>query len=262
MELGLKGKVVVVSGAASGIGLATVRSLLREGAKVAGGDLNPTALVDLGRDECLAITADLATEDGNDALVGRTIDRFGRIDAIVNNVGTFPYREGFLETSVDEWKRSIDINFLSMVRLTRGALPHMLKGGQGSIVSVASECGRQPDVFFVDYSVTKAAILNLSKSLANEFGPRGIRSNVVSPGPTRTTQWDIPGGFGDSLAARFGLGKEDAIEHFAKKERKLPTGGIGRPEEVAAVITFLVSEIAAQVTGAEYTVNGGSYIAA
>ncbi|MBE7190722.1 SDR family oxidoreductase [Jatrophihabitans endophyticus] len=261
MRTGLDGKVVVVSGAASGIGLATTRMFLEEGAHVVGGDLRPDVLRELGSD-CVAVECDLATEQGNAALVDGAMGRFGRIDAVVNNVGTFPYREGFLQTSIEDWTRGIEINFLSMVRLTRRALPHLLSGGGGSVVSVASECGRQPDVFFVDYSVTKAAIINLSKSLANEFGPRGVRSNVVSPGPTRTAQWDVPGGFGDSLAKRFDLGKEAAIEHFAKVARKLPTGRVGRPEEVAAAIVFLSSTLAGQVTGAEYTVNGGSYVAA
>jgi NAD(P)-dependent dehydrogenase (short-subunit alcohol dehydrogenase family) len=138
----------------------------------------------------------------------------------------------------------------------------MIAKNAGSIISIASECARQPDVFFVDYSVTKAMILNLSKSLANEYGPRGIRSNVVSPGPTRTASWDKPGGFAESLANEYGLDREAAIEHFAKEVRKLPVGHIGRPENVAAAVAFLASDVSAQVTGAEYTVNGGSYIAA
>jgi NAD(P)-dependent dehydrogenase (short-subunit alcohol dehydrogenase family) len=260
MDLHLKGKVAVVSGAALGIGYQTVRMLRNEGAYVVGGDLDVAPLAKL--DDVVAVEADLATDEGNKALVDAAISAYGTVDVLVNNVGVFPYREGFLATTVDDWRRTIDINFMSMVRLTQLVLPHMLDKRSGSIVSVASECGRQPDVFFVDYSVTKAMVLNLSKSLANEYGSAGIRSNVVSPGPTRTASWDKPGGFAESLASEYGLDKEAAIVHFAKEVRKLPVGHIGAPEDVAAAIVYLASDISRQVTGAEYTVNGGSYIAA
>lgn len=260
MDLHLNGKVAVVSGAALGIGFQTVRRLQQEGALVVAGDLDPSPLDRLPG--VVAVKADLATEAGNKALIDAAIENYGTVDIVVNNVGVFPYREGFLATTLDDWRRTIEINFMSMVQLTQLALPHMLDKGSGSIVSVASECGRQPDVFFVDYSVTKAMVLNLSKSLANEYGSKGIRSNVVSPGPTRTASWDKPGGFAESLANEYGLDKEAAIVHFAKEVRKLPVGHIGAPEDVAAVIAFLASDISSQVTGSEYAVNGGSYIAA
>ncbi|QBJ96602.1 SDR family oxidoreductase [Rhodococcus sp. ABRD24] len=261
MDTKLKGKTAIVTGAAAGIGFATVELLLAEGANVIGGDLRPDALTALG-EAVVPVVADLATEEGSKALVDVAVEKFGGVDIVVNNVGTFPYREGFLTTTIDQWRQSFEINFLSAVRLTRLALPHMIERGSGSIVTVASECGRQPDVFFVDYSVTKAALINLSKSWANEFGRKGIRSNIVSPGPTRSAQWDAPGGFGESLAAEYNMSKEEAIVHFAQEVRKLPVGHIGAPEDVAAAIVFLSSDLAKQVTGAEYTVNGGSYIAA
>lgn len=259
MDLQLKDKVAIVSGAASGIGLETVKLLTEEGATVVGGDLQVRPLVDLG---VTSVESDLSTEEGNRKLVDTALQEHGRIDILVNNVGIFPYREGFLSTSIEDWKRTMEVNFYSMVRLTREVLPHMVRQGSGSIVSIASECGRQPDVFFVDYSVTKAAILNLSKALANEFGPQGIRSNVVSPGPTRTPAWDKPGGMIDSLAEDYGMEREASVEHFAKVVRQLPTGKLGSPKDVAAAVAFLASGISNQVTGAEYTVNGGSYIAA
>jgi NAD(P)-dependent dehydrogenase (short-subunit alcohol dehydrogenase family) len=260
MDLHLTGKVAVVSGAAAGIGYETIRTLQAEGAIVVGGDLNVQPLLDLGG--VTAVQADLSTAEGNQKLVDAAVKEFGGVDIVVNNVGAFPYREGFLSTTIDDWKKSFEINFFSMVRLTQLALPHMIEKRSGSVISVASECGRQPDVFFVDYSVTKAAVLNLSKSLANEFGAYGIRSNVVSPGPTRTLSWDKPGGFAESLGNEYGLDREAAIVHFAKEVRKLPVGKIGAPEDVAAAIAFLASERSSQVTGAEYTVNGGSYVAA
>ena len=258
MQTNLEGKVALVTGAGSGIGLAIVDQLLAEKALVVGADLDPSALD--GREGVATVTGDLSTVDGVRSAVETALDRFGHIDILVNNVGIFPYRDGFLTTTDEDWQRVIDINFYSMVRACREVIPHMVARGGGSIVSIASECGRQPDVFFVDYSVSKAAMINLNKALANEFGPQGIRANIVSPGPTRTPPWDKPGGFGDSLAAEFGLDKEKAIEHFATEVRKLPLGKLGRPQDVAAAVVFLASDLAAQVTGSEYCVNGGSYI--
>lgn len=261
MNTNLKGRTAIVSGAASGIGFATVELLLAEGANVVAGDLRPDPLNTLG-DGLIPVEVDLSTQEGNQCLVDTAMDTFGSVDVVVNNVGVFPYREGFLSTTIDQWRLSFEINFFSAVHLTRLALPHMIELGKGSIVTVASECGRQPDVFLVDYSVTKAALINLSKSWANEFGVKGIRSNTVSPGPTRTAQWDAVGGFGERLAAQYGMSTEEAILHFAKDVRKLPIGHIGASEDVAAAIVFLASDLAKQVTGAEYTVNGGSYTAA
>jgi NAD(P)-dependent dehydrogenase (short-subunit alcohol dehydrogenase family) len=117
--------------------------------------------------------------------------------------------------------------------------------------------GRAPDRFFVDYCVYKAAILMISKALSIEFGPAGVRSNCVSPGPTRTPAWDRPGGFGDSLATEYNLDKEAAIDHFAKEVRKLPLQKLGDPADVARVIAFLASDMSKHVTGADYTVDGG-----
>jgi NAD(P)-dependent dehydrogenase (short-subunit alcohol dehydrogenase family) len=262
MNLELSDKVAIVTGAGSGIGLAITTMLAEEGAHVVGGDLNPNALKALDAKRVLPVEADLTTSSGADAVTRAALEAYGRIDILVNNVGVFPYRDGFLSTSIEEWQRVLDINFMSMVRTCLAVLPHMVQQNSGSIVSIASECGRQPDVFFVDYSVSKAAVLSLSKSLANEFGSKGVRSNVVSPGPTRTPPWDAPGGFGDSLAAEYGLDKEAAIDHFAKVTRKLPTGRLGVPRDVAAAVAFLASPISRQVTGAEHTVNGGSYTAA
>jgi NAD(P)-dependent dehydrogenase (short-subunit alcohol dehydrogenase family) len=261
MDTNLVGKTALVSGAGAGIGLATVKLLRAEGANVVGGSRNADTVRELG-DGVIGIDADLATGDGNQQLIDAALENFGGIDIVVNNVGAFPYRDGFLETTLDQWRESFEINLFSPLQLVSKALPHMIDHGGGSIVSVASECGRQPDVFLIDYSASKAALINLSKSWANEFGPNGIRSNIVSPGPTRTKSWDAPGGFGDNLAEEYAMDKESAIAYFAQDVRKLPIGHIGVPEDVAAAVVFLASDLAKQVTGAEYTVNGGSYGAA
>jgi len=258
VNTGLEGKVAVVTGAGSGIGLATTGLFLEEGARVVAADLDPSAAEGLGgSQEVIGVKADLSTPEAPGRVIERAVEEFGTVDALVNNVGIFPYRESFLAVSDEDWQQLMNVNFYSMARACRAAIPHMLRKGGGSIVSIASDVGRAPDPFFVDYSVSKAAVLMLSKAIAIEFGPSGIRSNCVSPGPTRTYSWDKPGGFADSLASEYGMEKEAAIEHFAKEVRKMPLGKLGDPEDVAAAVVFLSSGLAKQVTGADYTVDGG-----
>lgn len=255
METGLEGKSVVVTGAGAGIGLATVKMFVDEGAKVTGGDLDLSELE--GLDSVQAVEVDLGTKEGAEKLIAAAVEEFGTVDCLVNNVGIAPTREGFLEITDEDWDRTLAVNYFSMLRCARAAIPHMMEKGSGSIVSVGSEVARQPDVFLGDYSVSKAAVVMLSKILSMEFGQYGIRSNAVSPGPTRTSLWDKPGGFTDFLAAEFELDREAAIDHFAKEVRNLPLGRIGAPEDVAAAIVFLSSDLAKQVTGSEYCVDSG-----
>jgi len=261
MNYGLDGRVVVITGAGSGIGLTTCRVVLEEGGSVVAGDLDPSAAAALS-DAVTPVTVDLSTAAGAEQLISAAIEARGSIDALVNNVGTFPFRESFLAVSDADWDALMAVNFYSMVRACRAALPHIVEQGRGAIVSVASDVGRAPDRFFVDYSVSKAAVLMLSKAISIEFGPAGIRSNCVSPGPTRTPAWDKPGGFADSLAEEYGLEKDAAIEHFAREVRKLPLGKLGDPDDVARVIAVLASDVSKHVTGADYTVDGGVVAAA
>ena len=256
MDFQLHDRVVVITGAGSGIGLATTQTFLGEGAKVVAADLDPSAAGELS-DNVTALKVDMSTPDGAGFAVAETMRAFGRVDVLVNNVGAFPFRQSFLAVSDAEWNELMNLNFYSAVRACRAVLPHMVEQGRGAIVSVASDVGRAPDRFFVDYSVSKAAILMISKALSIEFGPAGVRSNCVSPGPTRTPAWDRPGGFGDSLATEYNLDKEAAIDHFAKEVRKLPLQKLGDPADVARVIAFLASDMSKHVTGADYTVDGG-----
>jgi NAD(P)-dependent dehydrogenase (short-subunit alcohol dehydrogenase family) len=262
MDLGLDGKVVVITGAGSGIGLATARAFAGEGARLVAADREPAALKEIAASHPVtALTLDLADPAAPAQLIDQAMAEHGRIDVLVNNVGVAPYRDGFLTVSDEDWTALLNINFLCMVRSCRAVIPHMLEQGSGAIVSIASDAGRQPDPFFVDYAVSKASVLSLSKSLSMEYGPQ-IRVNCVSPGPTRTPALAGPGAFADSLAAELGVSREEAIEHFAKVMRKLPLGKIGEPEDVANVVLFLASSsAAAQVTGSDYTVNGGSIVA-
>jgi NAD(P)-dependent dehydrogenase (short-subunit alcohol dehydrogenase family) len=254
----MAGRTVVVTGGASGIGEAIALTFAAEGATVFAGDRDADTLQNVSsHDNVTGVEVDLGTAEGCEKLIRTAVDAHGTVDVLVNNVGIAPWRESFLTTSDDDWNQVLSINFFAMVRCSRAAIPHMLEQGRGAIVSIASDVGRAPDPFFVDYAVSKASMLSLAKAISVEFGPKGIRSNSVSPGPTRTPLWDRPGGFAESIAADLGMEVEEAIDHFAKVIRKLPLGQLGRPQDVANAVFFLASDLAAQVTGADYRVDGG-----
>jgi len=257
MDLGLEGRAALVTGAGSGIGLATVRALLTEGASVVAADRQPGAAADGAPPGRLAtLEVDLASPQGPAAAVALTLERFGAIDVLVNNVGVAPHREGFLAVADSDWKALLELNFFSMVRCCRAAIPAMVDRGRGSIVSLSSDAGHMPGPYFVDYALTKGMIRLLSKALATEFAPHGIRSNTVSPGPTRTAPWES-GEFIDALAQQWGVGREEAIVRFVRDERRMPLGRLGEADDVAAAIVFLASDRARQITGSDYRVDGG-----
>lgn len=256
MDYGLSGKVAVITGAGSGIGLATAAAFVAEGAIVIGGDLEPGALAELnGPGSVTAVTVDLAAPPGAATLANMALQCHGRVDVLVNNVGVAPYRPGFLHVTDEDWRATFEVNLLSMVRACRAVIPAMIEQGGGSIISLASDAGRQPDPFFADYALSKAAILSLSKTLSIEFGPQGIRVNTVSPGPTRTPALDA---FISRLSGDLGIAADQGLSHFATVMRRLALGRVNTPADVAQVILFLASAQARQVTGADYTVNAGS----
>jgi NAD(P)-dependent dehydrogenase (short-subunit alcohol dehydrogenase family) len=256
MDLGLDGKVAVVTGAANGIGFAIATTLAAEGALVFGGDIDPAPLA--GLDGVEPVEVDLMTEEGSAALIETARATHGRIDVLVNVVGGARHRKAFTEVSDADWRWMWEFNFLTMVRACRAAIPVMTAGGGGSIVSLASDSGRQPDPFFVDYAAAKAAVINLSKSLSIEYGPQGIRSNVVTPGGTRTKGFDEF--FELSAAPDWGMGFEEALDHFAKDIRRMPLGHLGQPQDVAAAVAFLASDAAKQVTGSDFRIDGGAQV--
>ena len=256
MDNSLKDRVAIVTGAGAGIGLAATRQFLEAGAGGVAPDLVTSALAALGGDGLHPVKADMRDADAAGQLTREALQRFGQIDILFNNAGVATARDGFLKISDEDWQATFNLNLMGYVRMSRAVLPHMLERKRGALVHCASETGRIPHPLLPDYSVSKAAILMLSKILATEFTGQGVRSNVVSPAHVRTALWDRPGGFLDSLAAKYGSGREEAVDIFLKTAN-IPSGRLGRPEDVAAAVLFLASDQADFITGVELAVNGG-----
>ncbi len=257
MDLDLAGKVAIVTGASKGIGLATVRALAAEGAIVVAGARTIGSLEGLER--VTGVAVDLATPDGPAQLVRRTLDDHGRIDVLVNNVGAIRLRlNGFLGTSDAEFAWSLELNFFAALRAIRAALVPMVARGAGSIVNVASvNAFFHPDAAAIDYGAAKAALVNLTKALSQEFGPRGIRVNAVSPGPVSTDLWLGEQGVASTVARATGVDATTARAAIVAGMGGIPTGRFTTPEEVATLIVLLASGRTANVTGANYVIDGG-----
>jgi NAD(P)-dependent dehydrogenase (short-subunit alcohol dehydrogenase family) len=259
MDLHLQQKVAIVTGAGRGIGLAIATALAQEGAAVVAANRAPSEdLAGLAaRYTVLPVVADLAARDGPQQVVDQAVAHFGRLDILVNNVGAFTFHAaGFLSIGDDDWQRTLELNLLTTVRTTRAALPVMLAQGGGSIVNLSSVNARQPGPEVADYSATKAAIANLTRALSQEFTARGVRVNAVAPGPVSTPAWVGPGGVADAIAHTSG-GTREAVVAQAAQLNSMTIGRMIAPEEVAALVLFLVSDRAAAITGADYLIDGG-----
>jgi NAD(P)-dependent dehydrogenase (short-subunit alcohol dehydrogenase family) len=257
VDLQLTGKVAVVTGASKGIGLATVRTLAGEGALVVAGARGTDSLV--GIDGVTSVAVDLAATDGPARLIDHAVEQHGRVDILVNNVGAVRIRlDGFLGTSDEEFEWAMQMNFFINLRTTRAALEPMLEHGGGAIVNVASvNAFFQPDAGTIDYGAAKAAVVNLTKSLAQEFGERGVRVNAVSPGPVSTELWLGEHGVAQTVAKASGVDADTARERVVAGIGGFATGRFTTPEEVAALIAFLASGQAGNITGVNYIIDGG-----
>jgi NAD(P)-dependent dehydrogenase (short-subunit alcohol dehydrogenase family) len=254
MDLSLTGRTAVVTGASKGIGLAVATALAGGGARVIAGARKSSAeLAELAATHPVeAIEVDLAHPDGPASLVAAAGDR---VDILVNNVGGAPARPGgFLTITDEDWLATINLDLMSAVRATRSALPAMLAAGAGVIISVCSVNARLPDPAVLDYSVAKAGLAAYSKALAKEVGAHGIRVNAVSPGPVATDLWLGAGGVAQTVSAATGAQATDVASQAASQ---MLTGRFTRPAEVADVVLFLASDSAGNITGAEFTIDGG-----
>jgi len=243
MDLGLHDKVCVVTGSTGGIGLETARQLRDEGATVVTSGRSDEGIGDLH------VSADLSRAGEPERVISATVDHFGRVDCLVNNVG---WAEIHRWDDLDDelWERSWQINVMSAVRAVRAVLPPMRGCGGGAIVNVASSAGKRPSASMPEYSVSKAAMLSLSRLVADLYAKDGIRCNAVTPGPTATGAWVGDGGLADQQ------GNRDEV--LAKVGAGRPLGRLAQPGEIASVILFLLSERASYVTGAAWSVDGGT----
>ena len=252
MDLGLDGKVAVVTGASRGIGLAVVRALAEEGVRVVAGAR--TTSKELAGLDVRTVPVDLSTPAGPAELVVAALE-LGRLDILVNNVGAVtPRVTGFLDVTDDQWLHSITLNLMAAVRTTRAALPAMLAAGRGNIVTISSVNAFLPDPLVIDYSAAKAALANFSKSLSKEVGPKGIRVNTISPGPVATDLW-----LGDhGVAATVGRAQSADPQSVARSAAaESVTGRFTQPEEIADLVLLLAGDRAGNLTGTDITIDGG-----
>ncbi|MET7335715.1 SDR family oxidoreductase [Nonomuraea sp. NPDC005650] len=250
-----KARNAVVTGASKGIGLAVASALHDEGYRVVAGAR--TISPELGKVTALAVPVDLGAPDGPPRLIDAALTALGGIDVLVNNVAgtTGPHPHGFLSVTDEDWRHALDLTLLAAVRATRAALPSIIERG-GHIINIGSINARRPVPHLVDISAAKAALANLGKSLAEEFGGRGVRVNTISPGPVRTAVWTEPGGTGDALAARAGIPREEFLQSLPGV-LGMSTGHITEPREIAALVVFLASGKAPNINGSELVIDGG-----
>ena len=257
MDLGLTNRACIVTGASRGIGAATAKLLAAEGAAVllVGRNADPLAAVaaecgDKAQTLVLDITSPTAGEEARDACV----DAFGAVDVVVNNAGTSRNRR-FDELTDEDWDEQWRLNVLGPMRLMRAIAPGMAERRWGRIVNVSSSAGKRPSGTNIAYSTTKAAELSLSRAFAEEYAAQGVRVNAVAPGPVDSEMWMDAGGLADQAAEAKGIAREEAI---AKAAAALPRGEFATPEEIARVVVVLCSEVAANVVGSAWSVDGGT----
>ena len=262
MDTGLKGKTVLITGAANGIGRATALAFAKEGAHLALVDLDAPQLDKATQDvravgvNVFSVVADFSTAAGCSGGLDEMLRKLpDGVDVLFNNIGQADPKP-FMEITDEQWERSFQITLMSAVRVTRHLLPVLRQKEKAAIVMNASDLARQPEPAPADYGAMKAAMLSVTKSIARSEAPK-IRVNAVAPGPIWSTFWSRPGGFADGLAAIHNMPPRQAVDHEMKL-RHLPLERLGEPEEVASVVVFLASDLASYITSSVWGVDGGS----
>lgn len=262
MDLGLAGRAAIVTGGSRGIGLATARRLVAEGAHVllAARD---AARLDAAVQACatgdgggrvVAHAADVTADGAGEAIVAACLEAFGRVDVLVNNAGT-SYVRALDELSDEDWREQHELHVMAPLALMRAAAPLMAAAGWGRIVNVSSSAGKRPSPMNAAYAVSKAGQLSLSRVFADAYAGAGVLVNAVAPGGTASELWVADGGMADQLAAQSGGTREEAI---AQRAAKVPLGRFSEPGEIADVVVFLCSDRASSVAGAAWSVDGGA----
>lgn len=249
MDLRLTGKVALVTGASHGIGLSIADAFVAEGMHVMGTSRRAPP----PREGLVHLPLDMTAAEAGDVAVAVALDRFGRLDVLVNNVGGAWLRPGFVEQSDADWGASMSLNLMSVVRITRAALPH-LELNRGVVVNISSVNARLPSPTAAPYSATKAAMNSLTVALSLEYARRGVRVVGVAPGPVRTPLWLGPDGMAAQAAA---LRNGDPRAVVDETIAAIPLGRFTTPDEVADLVTFLASPRAGAITGTTVTIDGG-----
>jgi 3-oxoacyl-[acyl-carrier protein] reductase len=265
MDLGLAGRACVVTGAGRGIGRETARLLCAEGAAVLLVARNEERLVEAteeagaagaeagGRAAHLAL--DVTDEDAGERMAAAANERFGSLDVLVNNAGAARWRD--LDDVPDEdWRAQYELNVMAPLRAMRAAIPTMADRGWGRVVNVCSTAGKRPSAAMPEYSVAKAAELSLSRLFADRHAKDGVLVNAICPGPVEAELWMEPGGLLDQSQEMSGAdSREEALETAGTKR---PIGRLAEVGEIAGAIVFLCSERASYVSGAAWSVDGGT----
>ena len=249
MELGLEGKVALVTGVSQGIGLACARSLLAEGVRVAG--TSRSAPPPVAGFEHLRL--DMTEPGAAERAVEGTVGRLGSLDILVNNVGGGRLWTGFADEPDSHWAELFELNLMTAIRTTRAALPHLAEGG-GVVVNVSSINGHLPSTSIYAYSAGKAALDSLTVGLSMEFAPAGVRAVGVAPGPVSTQMWLGPEGVAAVLAERTGKDPQTVVDEAISG---IPIRRLTTAEEVGDLVAFLASARAGAITGTTVRIDGG-----
>jgi 3-oxoacyl-[acyl-carrier protein] reductase len=261
MDLGLRDRACIVTGASRGIGRATAVALAHEAAAVLLVGRSRESLEEVarecsraGRGRAEPLALDVTAPDAGERVRDACRERFGRLDALINNAGASAVRS-LEELTDEEWQEQWDLHVMAPMRLMRACAPAMAERGWGRIVNVSSSSGKRPSATNAAYSVTKAAELSLSRVFADAYASKGVLVNAITPGPVAGDLWLSPGGLADQNARARGISRDEVLEAAASR---VPLGRLAEEREIAAVIVFLCSEAASNVAGAAWSVDGGS----